>query len=81
MCSGITYPTDDSQILEIRGSPILRLCLFCTGEMKRANSYEEDRRTRDRFASTLVIAAPIIAAVLTGTGREHQPALAQAHGR
>lgn len=33
------------------------------GEMKRANAYEEDRRTRDRFASTLVIAASIIAAV------------------
>jgi hypothetical protein len=33
------------------------------GEMKRANEYEEDRRTRDRFASTLVIAASIIAAV------------------
>ena len=33
------------------------------GEMKRANVYEEDRRTRDRFASTLAIAAAIIAAV------------------
>jgi hypothetical protein len=33
------------------------------GEMKRGNAYEEDRRTRDRFASTLVIAASIIAAV------------------
>jgi hypothetical protein len=33
------------------------------GEMKRANAYEEERRTRDRFASTLVIAASIIAAV------------------
>jgi hypothetical protein len=31
--------------------------------MKRANAYEEDRRTRDRFASTLVIAAVITAAV------------------
>lgn len=40
-------------------SPIL----FCMGEMKRANAYEEDRRTKDRFASTLVIAASIIAAV------------------
>ncbi len=40
-------------------SPIL----FCMGEMKRANSYEEERRTRDRFASTLVIGACIIAAV------------------
>jgi hypothetical protein len=33
------------------------------GEMKRANAYEQDQRTRDRFASTLVIAASIIAAV------------------
>ena len=33
------------------------------GEMKRANAYEEQRRTTDRFASTLVIAAAIIAAV------------------
>jgi hypothetical protein len=33
------------------------------GEMKRANAYEEERRIKDRFASTLVIAASIIAAV------------------
>ena len=33
------------------------------GEMKRANAYEEERRLRDRFASTLAISAPIIAAV------------------
>jgi hypothetical protein len=33
------------------------------GETKRANAYEEDRRLKDRFASTLVIAASIIAAV------------------
>jgi len=33
------------------------------GEMKRANAYEEERRFKDRFASTLVIAASIIAAV------------------
>jgi hypothetical protein len=33
------------------------------GEMKRANAYEEHRRMTDRFASTLVIAASIIAAV------------------
>jgi hypothetical protein len=33
------------------------------GEMKRANAYEEQRRTTDRFASMLVIAASIIAAV------------------
>lgn len=31
--------------------------------MKRANAYEEERRLKDRFASTLVIAASIIAAV------------------
>lgn len=37
--------------------------LFPMGEMKRANAYEEERRIRDRFASTLVIAASIIAAV------------------
>lgn len=33
------------------------------GEMKRANEYEEQRRINDRFASTIVIAAAIIAAV------------------
>lgn len=33
------------------------------GEMKRANAYEEKLRTTERFASTLVIAASIIAAV------------------
>jgi|HubBroStandDraft_5_1064220.scaffolds.fasta_scaffold1245421_1 hypothetical protein len=33
------------------------------GEMKRANAREEEDRRRDRFASTLVIAASIIAAV------------------
>ena len=33
------------------------------GEMKRADGHEADRRTRERFASTLVIAASIIAAV------------------
>jgi hypothetical protein len=33
------------------------------GEMKRANAYEANQRMTDRFASTLVIAASIIAAV------------------
>ena len=33
------------------------------GEMKRGEACEEQRRVRDRFASTLVIAAAIIAAV------------------
>jgi hypothetical protein len=33
------------------------------GGMKRGNVYEEERRMKDRFASTLVIAASIIAAV------------------
>ena len=33
------------------------------GEMKRANGYEEERRLKDRFASTLPISASIIAAV------------------
>ena len=33
------------------------------GEMKRANAYEEERRIKDRFASTLAISASIIAAV------------------
>jgi hypothetical protein len=33
------------------------------GEMKRANAYEEERRLRDRFASTVVISASIVAAV------------------
>jgi hypothetical protein len=33
------------------------------GEMRRANAREEEDRKRDRFASTLVIAASIIAAV------------------
>jgi hypothetical protein len=28
------------------------------GEMKRANTYEEERRLKDRFASTLAICAP-----------------------
>lgn len=38
------------------------------GEMKRANAYEEERRLKDRFASTLVIAASIIAAVRLARG-------------
>ena len=34
------------------------------GEMKRATAYEEqERRKQDRFASTVVIAAKILAAV------------------
>ena len=33
------------------------------GEMKRAETREQEERTRDRFASTLLIAAAIIAAV------------------
>ena len=33
------------------------------GEMRRATAREEEARTRDRFASTVVIAASIIAAV------------------
>jgi hypothetical protein len=33
------------------------------GEMRRANAREEEARTKDRFASTVVIAAAIIAAV------------------
>jgi hypothetical protein len=33
------------------------------GEMRRANAREEEDRKRDRFASTLVISASIIAAV------------------
>lgn len=33
------------------------------GEMKRAIAREEETRLRDRFASTLVIAASVIAAV------------------
>jgi hypothetical protein len=33
------------------------------GEMKRANAYEEQRRTTERFASTLAICASVIAAV------------------
>jgi hypothetical protein len=33
------------------------------GEMRRANAREEEARLRDRFTSTLVIAASIIAAV------------------
>jgi hypothetical protein len=37
--------------------------LFEMGEMKRANAREAEERQRDRFASTLVIAAAIIAAV------------------
>jgi hypothetical protein len=33
------------------------------GEMRRANSREAEQKIRDRFASTVVIAAAIIAAV------------------
>jgi hypothetical protein len=33
------------------------------GEMRRATTREEEQRKRDRFASTLVISASIIAAV------------------
>jgi hypothetical protein len=33
------------------------------GEMKKANARENEERQRDRFSSTLVIAAAIIAAV------------------
>jgi hypothetical protein len=33
------------------------------GEMKRVNAREDDRRTQDRFASTIAICASIIAAV------------------
>jgi hypothetical protein len=33
------------------------------GEMKRANAREERQRTLDRFTSTIVIAAAVIAAV------------------
>ena len=33
------------------------------GEMRRATAREEEQRRRDRFASTLVISASIIAAV------------------
>jgi len=33
------------------------------GEMRRATAREEEQRKKDRFASTLVIAASIIAAV------------------
>jgi uncharacterized membrane protein len=33
------------------------------GEMRRATAWEEQQRKKDRFASTLVIAAAIIAAV------------------
>jgi hypothetical protein len=33
------------------------------GEMKRAIAQEEERRVRDRFSSTLTIAASIIAAI------------------
>lgn len=31
--------------------------------MKRANAHEEDRRIRDRFASTIAICASIIAGI------------------
>jgi len=37
--------------------------LSCMGEMRRANARETEERQRERFASTLVIAAAIIAAV------------------
>lgn len=44
-------------------SPSIRRTLYRMGEMKRANAREAEERQRDRFASTLVIAAAIIAAV------------------
>ena len=37
--------------------------LICVGVMKRAMERKEDQRIKDRFASTLVISASIIAAV------------------
>ena len=44
------------------------------GEMRRANAREEeDRRKQDRFASTLVIAASIIAAVRLARDDISQP--------
>ena len=51
--------------VEIARIPIRYLFAYnsCMGEMKRANAYEEERRIKDRFASTLTIAASIIAAV------------------
>ncbi len=48
------------------------------GEMKRANAYEEERRIKDRFASTLVIAASIIAAVRLAREEEHHEIIATA---
>jgi hypothetical protein len=39
------------------------------GEMKRANARENEERQHDRFASTLVIAAAIIAAVRLAEGK------------
>jgi hypothetical protein len=51
--------------------------------MKRGNAYDEDRRTRDRFASTLVIAAAIIAAVRLAedeTSAAHRRALRLSSG-
>ena len=43
------------------------------GEMKRANAREVEERQRDRFASTLVIAAAIIAAVRLARDDISQP--------
>ncbi len=37
------------------------------GEMKRAEAWEEQRRVRERYASTLVIVTAIIAAVAAGS--------------
>ena len=51
------------------------------GEMKRAiareqtTRYKEEQRMTDRFSSTLVIAASIIAGIRLRTGREHQSPL------
>ena len=58
------------------------------GEMKRAIAYEEQQRQfKDRFASTLVIAASIIAAVrlhedrLAGTRAKHHEPIAPGRDR
>jgi len=60
-------PAVERVLLQIRFKSNNRLIGHCSnllGEMKRAIAREEqDRRNQDRFASTLVIAASIIAAV------------------
>jgi len=55
--------------MKLTRKPVRSAEVYSMGEMKRAiareqaTRYEEEQRTRDRFSSTLVIAASIIAGI------------------